>query len=97
LSTIVVTVLLSIVPTIRADEKPRTLPGTQLLDWTDDLSVRIIDDAHHFLDRKLAESIVSREKLWSRDFSSNDAYEKSIEQMYWCGGTTVTCRDGTLR
>ncbi|MDD4869187.1 MAG: dienelactone hydrolase family protein [Kiritimatiellae bacterium] len=76
---IVLAVLLSFTATSRADEKSQTLSGTRLLDWTDDLSVRIIDEAHHFLDRKLAESIVSREKLWSRDFSSKEAYEKSIE------------------
>ena len=55
------------------------LPGTQPLDWTDDLSVRIVDEAHRFLDRKLDESIAARERFWNRDFSSQEAYEKSIE------------------
>lgn len=57
----------------------QTLPDTQLLDWTDDLAVRIVDEAHRFLDRKLAESIPLREKLWKLDFSSPEAYERSAE------------------
>ncbi len=56
-----------------------SLPGTRPLDWTDDLSVRIIEEAHGWLDRKLDESIAARERLWKRNFSSKEAYEKSIE------------------
>lgn len=62
-----------------ADRQPAALPGTRLLDWTDDLSVRIVDEAHQFLDRKTAESVHARQKLWKRDFSSPAEYEKSIE------------------
>ncbi len=58
---------------------PAPLPDTKLLDWTDDLSVRIVDEAHRFLDRKTAESVASRGRLWKRDSSSPEAYEKSIE------------------
>jgi dienelactone hydrolase len=54
------------------------LPGTRPLAWTDDLSVRIVDEAHDFLDRKLEESIACRARLWNRDFSSPAAYEKSV-------------------
>jgi dienelactone hydrolase len=55
------------------------LPGTQPLDWTDDLSVRIVDEAHRWLDRKLEDSIAARQRLWNRDFSSPDAYRRSVE------------------
>ncbi|MCS7306182.1 MAG: hypothetical protein NZ602_13885 [Thermoguttaceae bacterium] len=55
------------------------LPGTQRLDWTDDLAVRIVEEAHRFLDRKLAESIQARPRWWQRDFSSVQAYEKSVQ------------------
>ncbi len=62
-----------------AEKKPEPLPGTAVLDWTDDISVRIVDEAHRLLDRKTAELIKSREKYWKRDFSSPEAYTKSVE------------------
>ncbi|MGQ9576926.1 MAG: dienelactone hydrolase family protein [Thermoguttaceae bacterium] len=62
-----------------AEQKPEPLPGTAPLDWTDDISVRIVDEAHRLLDRKTAESVKSREKYWKRDFFSSAAYEKSIQ------------------
>ncbi len=62
-----------------AEKKPEPLPGTAVLDWTDDISVRIVDEAHRLLDRKTAESVKAREKYWHRDFSSPEAYEKSIQ------------------
>lgn len=62
-----------------ARSEPTPLAGTVLLDWTDDLSVRIVDEAHRYLDRKTAEAVVARQKLWQRDSSSAAAYERSIE------------------
>lgn len=62
-----------------AEKPPQTLPGTKPLTWTDDLSVRIVDGAHRFLDRKTAESVAGREKFWKRDHSSPEAYAKSVE------------------
>ncbi len=57
-----------------------TLPGTAALDWQEeDLSARLMDGAHRFVDRKIAESIKTREVYWSRDFGSAEAYERSIE------------------
>jgi len=58
---------------------PSPLPGTTTLRWTDDLAVRIVDEAHRLLDRKTAESVAGRAKYWKRDFSSPEAYVKSIE------------------
>jgi dienelactone hydrolase len=55
------------------------LPGTQPLDWTGDPSVRMMDGAHAFVDRKIAESVAGRARFWTRDFSSRAAYEKSVE------------------
>ncbi len=59
--------------------KPQPLPGTAALDWSDDIAVRVVDEAHRFLDRKTAESIAERAKYWKRDFSSPEAYAKSVE------------------
>jgi dienelactone hydrolase len=55
------------------------LPGTQPLDWDGDLSVRMMDGAHRFVDRKIAQSVPGRAKYWKRDASSRDAYQKSVE------------------
>src|SRR5438132_7161870 len=55
------------------------LPGTELLGWEGDLSERMMDGAHKFVERKIAESVASRERYWKRDLSSRAAYEKSVE------------------
>jgi len=56
-----------------------TLPGAQPLTWEGDLSVRMMDGAHRFVERKIAESAAARQRHWKRDFSSPEAYEKSVE------------------
>ncbi len=57
-----------------------TLPQTAPLDWPEaDLSTRLMDGAHAFADRQIAESVAKRTSRWSRDFSSPTAYEKSVE------------------
>jgi len=60
--------------------EPQQLPGTLALDWQDDLSVRMMDGAHRFVERKIAESVQSRQKHWHRDLSSRDAYERSVAE-----------------
>jgi dienelactone hydrolase len=37
-----------------------------------------MDGAHQFVERKIAESIAKRRSLWARDFSSSEAYVKSV-------------------
>jgi hypothetical protein len=44
-----------------------------------DLSVKMMDGAHEFVERKIRESVKARQKHWRRDLSSRQAYEKSIE------------------
>ena len=55
------------------------MPGTQPLTWTGDLSEKMMDGAHRFVERKIDESIRTRQKYWKRDLSSRLAYEKSVE------------------
>jgi dienelactone hydrolase len=55
-----------------------TLPNTTPLTWEGDLSVRLMEGAHRFVERKIDESVRDREKHWHRDRSSLEAYEKSI-------------------
>src|SRR5690349_3660126 len=57
----------------------QTLPGTQTLTWEGDLSERMMDGAHRYVEQKIAESIKTRQKYWKRDLSSRAAYEKSVE------------------
>ncbi len=55
------------------------LPSTQALTWGGDLSVKMMDGAHRFVERKIAESLESRRQFWSRNSSSKAAYEGSVQ------------------
>lgn len=55
------------------------LPGTQRLTLEGDLSVKMLDGAHRFIEEKIFNSVHDRAKIWHRDLSSFSAYEKSIE------------------
>ena len=56
-----------------------TLPGTEPLTWTDDLSARMHLAALRDVDKMIAESLPARGKYWHRDASSPEAYARSIE------------------
>ena len=78
---IFVALLLGALP-LPAAEPPRgaPLPQTALLDWPEaDLSTRLMDGAHAFAERQIAESVAQRPARWSRDFSSPAAYTRSVE------------------
>ena len=55
------------------------LEGTQPLLWEGDLSEKMMDGAHRYVEGKIAESVVARQKYWHRDFSSHAAYNKSVQ------------------
>lgn len=54
------------------------LPGTQPLVMEQPLDVVMVDGIDRFALRELAASVERRAALWKRDFSSPEAYEKSI-------------------
>jgi dienelactone hydrolase len=58
---------------------PDVFPGSKKLTWEGDLSVKMLDGAHQFIEKKIDNSIAQRSKLWKRDLSSKDAYEHSVE------------------
>ncbi len=60
-------------------EQVHTLPASQPLTWEGDLSERMMDGAHRFVERKIEESIQTRQRYWKRDFTSRQAYERSVE------------------
>ncbi len=56
-----------------------SLPGTQALDWPEgDLSPRLMDGAHLFAERMISEAHGKRARHWNHDFSSREAYERSV-------------------
>ena len=58
---------------------PDLFPSSKPLTWDGDLSVRMLDGAHKFIEKKIDNSITERSKHWKRDLSSRDAYERSVE------------------
>lgn len=54
------------------------LPGTQSLTVQEPLDQYMINGINKFALREIEESVANREKLWKRDYSSPEAYEKSI-------------------
>lgn len=56
-----------------------TLPGAQALTWEGDLSERMMDGAHRFVERKIERSIQNRAQYWKRDLASRFNYETSVE------------------
>ena len=60
-------------------EITEALPGTKLLTWNGDLSIKMLDGAHKFIEKKIEESIFNRSKFWNRNFDSKEAYERSVE------------------
>jgi dienelactone hydrolase len=60
-------------------QQGETLPSTTALEWTGDISARMVSGLHRILDKKIEESVVGRAQYWNRDFSSREAYERSVE------------------
>ena len=61
------------------NKMPEVMPGTRLLTWEGDLSAKMLDGAHKFIEGRIKESIGNRSKLWNRDLTSTEAYELSVE------------------
>ena len=84
-SLIMFAVLISLqtTPVFAADgekaKKVQTLPGTKPLTLEGDIASRLVDGVDTFLLRKISESVAKRKQYWKRDFSSAEAYNKSIE------------------
>ncbi|MDR3234584.1 MAG: hypothetical protein LBT46_13145 [Planctomycetaceae bacterium] len=59
---------------------PDVLSGTEALTVDEDCAVRNTRLITEFLDRKIAESGLHREKHWNRQFGNRENYEKSVEK-----------------
>lgn len=64
---------------LRGAAAPPVLEGTAPLAWPEaDLSARMMDGAHAFVERKIADAGATRGRSWPRDLANADAYLKSI-------------------
>jgi dienelactone hydrolase len=76
-SLLAILILLSVVQ-VEAVE-PEVLSGTKKLELQGDIAATMVEGIDRFLLRELAEAPAKREKLWKHDFTSTEAYLKSIE------------------
>ncbi|HJQ80970.1 MAG TPA: dienelactone hydrolase family protein [Lacipirellulaceae bacterium] len=60
-------------------DNANTLPGTKPLLMDGDIASQLVDGVDRFLLRQIEASVDARERYWKRDFSSAEAYNKSIE------------------
>jgi dienelactone hydrolase len=81
-------ILILVVPALAQQAKPEApkpvkdgeaLPGTKPLTMTGDIAAQLVAGVDRFLLRQLDQSVERRAKYWKRDFSSDEAYNKSIE------------------
>lgn len=72
-----VSVPLWVAPPAAAAAEP--LPNTQPLTEEGNLSAKQVAGMHKYLDRELAASVEKRKQYWKPDFSSPEAYRKSVE------------------
>ena len=56
-----------------------TLPDTKPLEEKGDLAAIMVEGIGKYLDRELAASVEKRKQFWKPDFSSPEAYAKSVE------------------
>src|SRR4051794_7778960 len=55
------------------------LPGSQPLTFAGDPAAAMVAGLHKYLDRELAASVEKRKQFWKPDFSSPEAYAKSVQ------------------
>ena len=59
--------------------EPVLVPETKLLTFEGNFSALMVAGIDRFLTRATSDSILKRAKLWHRDFSSPEAYRRSVE------------------
>ena len=66
-------------PALPSRKSGEPLPGTEPLTMEGDIAAQMVAGIDKFLLREIDLSVERREKHWKRDFSSPEAYNKSIE------------------
>jgi dienelactone hydrolase len=64
--------------TLSAETAGGVLPGTALLTMEGDLATQMVDGIHRHLLNRTAEAAKARTELWKRDYSSAQAYDRSV-------------------
>jgi dienelactone hydrolase len=77
--TLVACALTASAPAFAHSADPQPLPGTQPLTAEGDIASQMVAGIDKFLLRETDESVAKRERHWKRDFSSTEAYNKSIK------------------
>src|SRR5438105_1478779 len=55
------------------------LPGTKPLEGKDDFARVMVDGIHRYLDKLTTDSVAKRTASWKPEYSSAEAYAKSLE------------------
>jgi len=72
--------LLTLAPSPLRAQTAEVLPETKRLEWTEaDLSGRLMEGAHQFVERAIAQSVANRTSFWHRDIGSAEAYANSVQ------------------
>ncbi len=73
--------IMVVISHLAAQEFPATdvLAGTAPLDWDEPLDVRMMRGAHQFVARKIQEEVAEKNMTWTRNTTSVDAYNRSLE------------------
>jgi dienelactone hydrolase len=73
--------VLTVAGWLGANEAGLPLPGTKPLEWPEeDLSGRLMDGAHRFVEGQIRASAARRSRFWTYDASSQQAYEASVAE-----------------
>ncbi len=71
--------LLSLPIPLLAEDPGNILSGSSPLDWKDeDISIRMMDSAHRFVEKKITESVKTRWQTWRQDSTNDSEFAKSI-------------------
>jgi dienelactone hydrolase len=62
-----------------SSSRAEPLPGARPLEFTGDPAMAMVAGLHKYLDRETAASVEKRKQFWKPDFSSPEAYAKSIQ------------------
>ncbi len=65
--------------TLPYEKLPDVMPGTKPLSPEQDRSINILDGAHQFIEGKVNAAPANRSRLWKRDLSSREGYERSVD------------------
>jgi dienelactone hydrolase len=71
--------VLTLVLVLASLQSAEPLPGTKLLTADGDLAAKMVEGIDKYLMRELGETGAKRKQFWKPDFSSVEAYKKSVE------------------